>query len=409
VDVAGYNGVTTGYAGEDTVSGATPQKGWGYAAAARRVMPDIDTVTMATPAADQDQSVMFTVPDAWPEGDYVAWVEINTEGDYNGTYSDVTLPNPADTSHGWDTYAVSWGYPYRGQPSVVFSVPFSLLGASSTSSTSEAVGYGSVDGIEPDADQMHAMDGTITDDPVSSPGSGADRLRMPPGATARLTVEVRDEDFCGSHPPPGAPTGVTAAPVADVKHSQQWAHLHFIAPASDTVIANYEVRTSTNPMVEGDTSSFLMGLPGQAATAQAQALMVPTTASPGAAVDADFGGLNPSTHYYVGVRAVDACNRAGPHAVAEVTTTRTNFTQLQGGCFVATAAWGSALAPEVAALRRARDWLRPASSLFAAAADLYYRSGPAAADLLARSDMARAMARQLIGPVGAIAASQASW
>jgi hypothetical protein len=75
---------------------------------------------------------------------------------------------------------------------------------------------------------------------------------------------------------------------------------------------------------------------------------------------------------------------------------------------VATAAWGSALAPEVAALRRARDRLRPASSLFAAAADLYYRSGPAAADLLARSDTARALARQLIGPVGEVAASQMS-
>ena len=27
------------------------------------------------------------------------------------------------------------------------------------------------------------------------------------------------------------------------------------------------------------------------------------------------------THYWVGVRAVDSCNRAGPHVVAEVTTT----------------------------------------------------------------------------------------
>ena len=41
------------------------------------------------------------------------------------------------------------------------------------------------------------------------------------------------------------------------------------------------------------------------------------------------------------------------YAVAELTTTKTNFTQLSG-CFVATAAYGSALQPEVAALRRVR-------------------------------------------------------
>ena len=53
VDVAGYGGVTD-YPGADTVSGATPQTGWGYVDAARRAMPDIDAVTMATPAADQE-------------------------------------------------------------------------------------------------------------------------------------------------------------------------------------------------------------------------------------------------------------------------------------------------------------------------------------------------------------------
>jgi hypothetical protein len=253
---------------------------------------------------------------------------------------------------------------------------------------------------------MHAMDGSITDDPVNSPGSGADRLRMPPGSTTRLTVEVRDQDFCGSHNPPGIPTEITAAPVADVKHSQQWAHLHFVTPPTELPIASYEVRISTTEMLEGDADSFIRGLPAAAATIEAQALMVPTGGAPGSPVDVDFGGLNPSTHYWVGVRAVDGCNRAGPNAVAEVTTTRTNFTQLQGGCFVATAAWGSALAPEVAALRRARDRLRPASSLFAVAADLYYRSGPAAAGLLARSDTARVLARRLIGPAGEVAASQ---
>src|SRR4029077_1932392 len=73
VDVAGFGGVVTGYPGYDAMSGATPQKGWGYAEAARRAMPDIDAVTMATPPGDQEQTVMFSIPDDWAPGDYVGW------------------------------------------------------------------------------------------------------------------------------------------------------------------------------------------------------------------------------------------------------------------------------------------------------------------------------------------------
>jgi hypothetical protein len=76
------------------------------------------------------------------------------------------------------------------------------------------------------------------------------------------------------------------------------------------------------------------------------------------------------------------------------------FTQLSG-CFVATAAWGSAMAPDVAAMRKVRDRLRPQSTMFAVAADLYYRSGPAAAEVLRRSDTARALVRRFLGPIGA--------
>ena len=67
---------------------------------------------------------------------------------------------------------------------------------------------------------------------------------------------------------------------------------------------------------------------------------------------------------------------------------------------------GLGLAPDVAAMRKVRDRLRPASTMFAVATDLYYRSGPAAAEVLRRSDTARALVRRLLGPVGA--ASQAA-
>jgi hypothetical protein len=207
---------------------------------------------------------------------------------------------------------------------------------------------------------------------------------------------------------------LTVEPVADPKHSHEWAHLHFVVPPNaGGGISRYEVRTSTepNPIIPGDGMSFIRGLPGQAASSKTEGLQVPVGGASGTTVDVDFGGLSPSTHYWIGIRAVDGCNRPGPHAVAELTTTRVNYTQLppvslnpaHPQCFIATAAWGSTLEPTVMAMRRARDRLLADVPLFAVAADLYGRSGPAAASVLRRSDTARALARQLIGPLGTTA------
>ncbi len=399
-DVAGYGGVVTGYPGYDAMSGATPQKGLGYADAARAAMPDIDAVTMATPPADVAQAVMYSVPEDWPAGDYVAWLEINTEGDYNGIFNADVYKTP-DVGP-WDGWAIDTGYPYRGQPSVVFSVPF-LLAASGMATAVDPTGYGSVDGVGSDAATMHAMDGSITDDPAVSPGSGVDRLRFPPGASYRLQVEVRDEDFCQNQSLPGLPAELVAEPVADSKHSHQWARLRYNVPPSGLPIAKYEVRYSAATISADDPASFLRGLPALAASDAMEALMVPVSGAAGSAIDVDFGGLAPSTHYWIAVRAVDVCNRAGPHAVAEITTTAINYTKLSGPCFIATAAWGSALAPTVAGMRRARDQLLAEVPLFAVAADLYGRSGPAAAGVLKRSDTARVLARQLLGPLATTA------
>jgi hypothetical protein len=377
-----------------------------YAALARQVMPEIDAVTMATPPADTAQTVMFSVPSYWPDGEYVAYLEINTEGDYNATFNSNTFPTPQ--SGDWDSWAMSYGYPYRGQPSVVYAVPFTL-GPAATFSTMTPVGFGSVDGTDADPSMLHAMDGTITNDAQGAPGSGADRLRlMSSTQTARLELEVRP---CISGVMPDLPGELTVEPVADTKHSHEWAHLHFVVPPNPAVeISKYEVRVSSMaPIVEGDATSFIQGLPAQAATAKTEALMLPSNPAPGSVVDVDFGGLAPSTHYWVGVRALDTCNRPGPHAVAELTTSKIHYTTLppvspfKGQCFIATAAYGSALEPTVSAMRRARDQLLAEVPLFSVAADLYGRSGPAAAAVLRRSDTARVLARQVLGPLATTA------
>ena len=271
------------------------------------------------------------------------------------------------------------------------------------------VGFGSVDGTDADPGMLHAMDGSITDDPQGAPGSGADRLRlMAATETSRLSLEVRP---CSTDLPPAAPMDLTVEPVADTKHSHEWAHLHFVVPPSSAGgISKYEIRVSSMaPIVEGDATSFIQGLPAQAASAKTEALMLPTDKQPGEAIDVDFGGLTPATRYWVGVRALDNCNRPGPHAVVEMTTSKIHYTTLppiapfKGQCFIATAAWGSPLEPTVSAMRRARDQLLAEVPLFSVAADLYGRSGPAAAGVLRRSDTARVLARQLLGPLATTA------
>ena len=93
----------------------------------------------------------------------------------------------------------------------------------------------------------------------------------------------------------------------------------------------------------------------------------------------------------------DVAARAG-----RLRDTATPFKQIEG-CFVATAAWGSALASQVEALRRARDHARSGNAMAAVAVDLYYRAGPPAAAVLRRSDTARAAVRMLLSPVAGTA------
>jgi hypothetical protein len=403
-----------------------------YVDHARQVMPEIDAVSMATPSgcagadcAGKEQLVLFTVPADWPAGDYVAWIEVNVEGDHNPAFSgdDETgqYPTPQFPDQSWDSWAIGYGYPYRGQPSVVYRVPF-VLGVSRAFATTTAAGYGSVDGIGPDAGTLRPMDDKISDDPRGAPGSGADRLRLtslagdldlcsrsPAGETeakARFQVRMRDVELCSGSWVPAAPTGVATTPVTNEKHSHQWGVLRFVVPSSERAIANYEVRYSTKPITLGDPQTFAQAMPAVAATGESEALVVPVCEAPGSTVEVSFGGMIAATRYWVAIRAVDACNVAGPYAVAEIETTRQKFTQLSG-CFVATAAYGSALEPQVGALRTVRDALRPRSVFAAAATDLYYQAGPAAAELVGRSETARAVVRTLLGPLADAAAAVA--
>jgi hypothetical protein len=70
-----------------------------------------------------------------------------------------------------------------------------------------------------------------------------------------------------------------------------------------------------------------------------------------------------------------------------------------GGCFIATAAYGSAMAPEVATLRRFRDRHLMTNAPGRAFVAFYYRHSPALADAIAPHDAARATVRAALWPV----------
>ncbi|MDP1953647.1 MAG: CFI-box-CTERM domain-containing protein [Polaromonas sp.] len=70
-----------------------------------------------------------------------------------------------------------------------------------------------------------------------------------------------------------------------------------------------------------------------------------------------------------------------------------------GGCFIATAAWGSALDPHVDALRRFRDRYLLSNAAGRAFVEGYYRHSPPLARLIAGDDNLRALTRSLLTPL----------
>lgn len=421
-----------------------------YVDDAHAVMPDIDAVTMATPAGDTNVVVVLPIPDSWPDGDYVAWLEINVEGDYSDAWGPDEYPTPTQPMGAWDYWAQSYGYPYRGQPSVVYRVPF-VVGGMGESSTFTPAGYGSLSGQGVEGGRLRPMDPSINDAPSLAAGSGADRLRYgehpwrlravylggpttPPPCTPEdprpecampctpgdprpecampctpgdprpeCAPACTDAMICActmGNTPPARPAELTVEPYPDEKHSHQWARATFRVPSDDVGVSGYDVRVSTSPIV--DDVSFERGVPAKTASLDSIAVQVPVGDAPGASVTFDLGGLDPSTHYYVGMRATDACGATGDLAVAEVTTSEIHFTVVSP-CFVATAAYGSPMAREVGALRRLRDRHLMSNAPGRALVHAYYVVGSRAAPLLAAHETLRAGVRALLTPLVALA------
>jgi len=367
---------------------------------AREVMPEIDAVTMATPVGGVPQRILFEAPAQWPPGPYRACVEINVEGDYNDVWNATTMPTPKTPEGAWDSWATGYGYPYRGQPSVVYCASVQLGGEETTRVTvDEPLGSAGSWSYDDEAyGALMPMDG-MTNDPVGAPGSGADRLQLT-GKGDRFEVVVTPSRSCMEDSPPSAVSALKVGRHPDDRNAHQWAMLHFEAAGDDHGVFRYDVRVSTHPIT--DEASFMAAMPAKEATLEAAELRVPTDAAEGDPVELEMGGLVAETHYYVAIRPMDRCAGVGPLAVTEMTTPKRVFATVTP-CFVATAAYGSPLAAEIGALRRLRDRYLMSHALGRTLVSGYYAIGPSLADVIREHEGLRAAARALLSPVVALA------
>jgi hypothetical protein len=331
-----------------------------------------DAVSAATPPGGVPLEITWPIPTDLPAGAYTMFVEVSLEFDHNDTYNPTTYPEPTGILYG------DYGAPYRGQPSVVYQVPFDVGGVLSTGVATTYAGYGDPDGLD---GALRPPDGTID---LDVPGSGAQRLltTIDGGDTFRVRVQARSESdaIAPEAPVPGEVLEATATSAV----------LSFTEPGDDGLLGTvegYEVRYRAGAPISED--DFLEASPVASVVAPA---------GPGVEQLVELDGLLPQTTYSVAIRAYDDCKNYGPLTVMQITTGE-RTTGTVDACFVATAAYGSLMANDVAMLRNVRDSLLRTNALGEVLVEAYYTFGPVLAGVVGESEELRGLARDLLAPV----------
>jgi len=330
-----------------------------------------DTISEPTPILGALARISHRLSPEVPPGDYVLFVEVAKEFDHNATYSAIAYPGP-------QIIFADYGKPYRGQPSVIYRVPLRLDITNTTGVALDYAGYGDPEGVD---GAIRPPDDTIT---TTVPGSGAGRLGLIASGSSmfRVRAQARHEldDIEPDHPRRLGATAITSSS----------ATVTFIAPGDDYqtgTVQGYEIRyRAGEPITEANfaTSTVVTTSVELAAARTEQALVIE--------------GLLPETTYSVGIRAFDDCRNTSTLSVIEVTTESRTAGAVEA-CFVATAAYGSAMAGDVEQLRSFRDRLLGKTVLGELAIESYYTFGPVLARLIGESELLRATSREALRPV----------
>jgi hypothetical protein len=341
-------------------------------------MNDLDAVAAATPPYGQPFTGTWNVPSDLPDGDYSVVVEINKEFDNNAAHAHMSYVDPRLPDAGFTNNF--------GQPSVVFRVPIHIdRTRPHQAAVSTIDGYGDWDGA---TGMLHPVDSTISD----KPGSGAGRLLpiMEPAIDGGAAIEGRVHVVTEVRMPvPCDPALAGTGKIERLEVSETMATeaaVRFVEPGEGgRPVERYEIRYRLGNTM--DEEQFKQAVPA--------ANLKPSV--PGGTRTFQLGGLKPNAAYVVGIRARGGCIGDGPLAFVSFVTPAMEFKQLSG-CFIATAAYGTALAPELSRLRKARDAVRERSAFGAALVDGYERSSPPVAAVLRESDLGRAVVRTLLAP-----------
>ena len=353
-------------------------------------LDDVDAIATATPSFGVATKGTWPLPDDLPPGDYALMIEVGKEFDTNAAYDATNAP-----SLDFDVFGTVGNL---GQPSVVYRVPFTV-GASDVTGGGVAAGisgYGDATGA---TGTIFPPDATIS----SAPGSGEGRLATTTGPDGDGQVHVSfatcaPVDCTTEGPPATVPVAVVSGDVTATTATVQIEQVGDGQVADGRApVASYELRVAPlmrHGAIDIDPSDFVSWTP--------EPPLAP--AAPGTLSDVALTGLTPDTAYGVGVVAHGSCG-SSPVSFARFTTPAlpAQDTQLKG-CFIATAAFGSDVAPEVDALRRVRDAAVGASPLARLAAELYYATAPAAARVLRETDVGRAAVRAPLRPLARVGA-----
>jgi hypothetical protein len=324
-------------------------------------------------------------PDGLPDGDYRMRVEVSLEADWNAAWPACSEGDPSCAHPTFPDEHVelqSYGHDLLGQPSLVWSAPFTLDGKARAAVADMFEGMGAWDGA---TGALAPPDGTIS---TTVDGSGSRRLISVDDGDGAGAWRVKvSTSGCGGGlcTAPAAPTALALAP------SDTSIAVSFDAPAGPVRPARYEVRYRVGAALTN--ANFATATPGD---------MPPAPGPAGAPQSFSLEGLHADSLISVGIRAVAACGAPSPTVFAAANTQPAHFAVLHG-CFVATAAWGSPLEAEVESLRGFRDGRLLPSALGRLAVAAYYGLGPAAARAIAGDGRLRAGARALLAPLVALA------
>ncbi len=397
---------------------------------------DLDAITAATPVGNSPEFIAAMIPaEVIDNGPLTAWIEVSLEHDENASYD-----FDRQTDHFVDQRLANYGIEYLGQPSVVYKVVFDprsegFLG------TSDYSGYGDWDGA---SGTVHPPDSTIS----SSNGSGADRLLKYTlnGETFRFGVYSYGGDPVDPTGDPdtsdtgseetGAETGNNdSGPVTSItsiggddgggdagddgggggwgkcrpKELDPIEGLSLEGLSFDKVRVHYKIPTQADPDFE--LSKFhLYSLTGETSltednvgSAIEHAITLEDIARPGMEGAADLESLWGNYTYQIGVTYEDKCGNVSRLVTAGFTTEAQKFQQVEGFCFLATAAYGAAWSTQVQALRWFRDAYLKVSPMGRDMVRFYYTYSPPLARVIHHQPLLRGMVRVVLQPVADVA------